>query len=131
MFDLVCAQKIFLFGSSCTLHDLDGAMTSPSFDMTSSRPYAYTSIGGLRDMGTHGSPPTRVPEVPAKWTRPVRSPTNLQVYLETLSTTPTTLEDSRRPYLDPGRPTGLVAQGSPLGRGSALPVGPHITGFTL
>jgi hypothetical protein len=41
--------------------------------------YAYTSTGGLRDMGTHGSPSTRVPEVFTKWTRPVRSPTDLLV----------------------------------------------------
>jgi hypothetical protein len=26
-FDFVCAQKIFVFGSPCTLRDLDGAMT--------------------------------------------------------------------------------------------------------
>jgi hypothetical protein len=35
-------------------------------------------------MGTHGSPPTRVLEVPVKWTRPARSSTDLQVGLETL-----------------------------------------------
>jgi hypothetical protein len=55
--------------------------------------YTYTSIGGLRDMGTHGSPPTRVLEVPIKWTRPAKSPTDLQMGPETLSTTPETLED--------------------------------------
>jgi hypothetical protein len=38
-------------------------------------------------MGTHGSPQTRVLEVPDKWIRPVRSPTDLQVDPETLSTT--------------------------------------------
>jgi hypothetical protein len=32
------------------------------------------SIGGFRDMGTHGSRPTRVPKVPVKWTRPVEAP---------------------------------------------------------
>jgi hypothetical protein len=48
---------------------------------------------GLRDMGTHGSPPTRVPEVPVKWIRPARSPADLQVGPETLSTTPATLDD--------------------------------------
>jgi hypothetical protein len=47
----------------------------------------------LRDMGTHGSPPTRVLEVPIKWTRPVRSPVDLQVGPKTLFMTPTTLED--------------------------------------
>jgi hypothetical protein len=36
-------------------------------------------------MGTHGSPPTRVPEVPVKWTRPARSPADLQVGPVTLS----------------------------------------------
>jgi hypothetical protein len=40
-------------------------------------PYTYTLIGSLRDMGTHGSPPTRVPEVPVKWTRLARSPADL------------------------------------------------------
>jgi hypothetical protein len=64
-------------------------------------------------MGTHGSPPTRVPEVPVKWTRPARSPVDLQVGPETLSTTPATLEDIGRPYLDSGRPAGLVEQASP------------------
>jgi hypothetical protein len=77
-------------------------------------------------MGTHGSPPTRVLEVPVKWTRPVRSPTDPQVGPETLSTTPATLEDLGRPHLDHGRPAGLVAQASPLGRGAALPIGPQI-----
>jgi hypothetical protein len=51
------------------------------------------SIGGLRDMGTHGSTPTRVPEVPVKWTRPTRSPTDLQVGPETLSSILATLDD--------------------------------------
>jgi hypothetical protein len=55
---------------------------------------------GLRDMGTHGSPPIRVPKVPAKWTRPAKSPTDLQVGPITLSTDPTTLEDSEQPYPD-------------------------------
>jgi hypothetical protein len=82
-------------------------------------------------MGTHGFPPTRVPEVPVKWTRPARSPTDLQVGPETLSTTSTTLVDSRRSYLDPGRSARLVAQDSFLGRGSVPPVGPQIAEFTL
>jgi hypothetical protein len=30
-------------------------------------------------MGTHGSPPTMVLEVPVKWTRPARTPVDLQV----------------------------------------------------
>jgi hypothetical protein len=38
-------------------------------------------------MGTHGSPPTKVPEVLVKWTRPARSPADLQVGPKTLSTT--------------------------------------------
>jgi hypothetical protein len=81
-------------------------------------------------MGTHGSPLTRVLEVPAKWNRPVRSPTDLKVDPETLSATLATLEDLGRPYPDPGGPAGLAAQGSPLGRGTAPPVGPQITEFT-
>jgi hypothetical protein len=48
----------------------------------------------MRDIGTHGSPPTRVLEVPVKRTRPVRSPIDLQVDPETLSTT-------RRPWKTP------------------------------
>jgi hypothetical protein len=64
-------------------------------------------------MGTHGSPPTRVLEIPVKWTRPARSPADLQVGPETLSTTPVTLEDLRRPYPDSERPARLVAQASP------------------
>jgi hypothetical protein len=85
----------------------------------------------LRDMGTHGFPPTRVLEVPVKWTRPIRSPTDLQVGPETLSTTPTTLEDIGRPHLDHGRPAGLVVQDSPLGRSVTPLVGPRIAGSAL
>jgi hypothetical protein len=44
-------------------------------------------------MGTYGSPTTRVPEVSVKWTRPARSPADLQVGPETLSTTTATLND--------------------------------------
>jgi hypothetical protein len=73
----------------------------------------------LRDMGTHGSPPTRVLEVPVKWTQPARSPADLQVRPETLSTIPTTLEELGRPHLDSGRSTGLVAQASPYLRRDA------------
>jgi hypothetical protein len=82
-------------------------------------------------MDTHRSSQTRVLEVPVKWTRPVRSPIDLQVDPKTLSTTPATLEDLRRPYPDPERPARLVAQVSPLGRNTAPPVGPQITRFTL
>jgi hypothetical protein len=85
----------------------------------------------MRDMGTHGSPPTRVPKVPVKWARPARSSADLQVGLETLSTTPVTLEDLGRPHPDPGRPAGLVVQVSPLDRGAAPPVGLRITGSPL
>jgi hypothetical protein len=44
-------------------------------------------------MGTYGSPPTRVLEVPAKWTRHAISPADLQVGPKTLSTTLVTVED--------------------------------------
>jgi hypothetical protein len=64
-------------------------------------------------MGTHGSPPTRVPEVPVKWTRPAKSPADLQVGPETLSTVPATLEDLGRPHLDRGQPARLAGQASP------------------
>jgi hypothetical protein len=40
---------------------------------------AYTSLRGLWDMGTSGSPPTRLTAVPDKWVRPTRRPTNLSV----------------------------------------------------
>jgi hypothetical protein len=82
-------------------------------------------------MGTHGSPPTRVPEVPVKWTQPARSPADLQVGPETLSTTPATLEDLGHPHPDSGRPAELVVQVFPLYRGAALPVGPRIAGSSL
>jgi hypothetical protein len=59
-----------------------------------------------------------------------RSPTDLQVNPETLSTTLATLENPGRPYPDPRGPA-LAAQGSPLGRGTAPPVGPQIAGFAL
>jgi hypothetical protein len=82
-------------------------------------------------MGTHGSPPTRVPEVPVKWTRPARSPADLQVGPETLSTILVTLEDLGRPHPDSERPAGLVEQASPLDRGATPPVGLRITGSPL
>jgi hypothetical protein len=75
-------------------------------------------------MGTHGCPPTRVLEVHVKWTRPTRSPADLQVGLETLSTTPATLEDTIEPYPDPGGSVGLEVQGTLIGRGLAPLVGP-------
>jgi hypothetical protein len=49
---------------------------------------------------------------------------------KTLSTTPTTLEDSRRPYPDPEGSARLGAQGELPDHGSALPVG-QIAGFAL
>jgi hypothetical protein len=82
----------------------------------------------MRDMGTHGSPPTRVP---VKWTRLVRSPADLQVGPKTLSTTSATLEDSRRPYPDPGGSAGLGAQCELPNFGPTLPVGPQIVGYSM
>jgi hypothetical protein len=35
--------------------------------------------GGVRDMGTHGSPPTRVSAIPDRRARPTRRPTDLSV----------------------------------------------------
>jgi hypothetical protein len=64
-------------------------------------------------MGTHGSPPTRVPEVLVKWSQPARSPADLQVGPETLSTIPATQEDLGRPDPDRRRPAGLAEQASP------------------
>jgi hypothetical protein len=82
-------------------------------------------------MGTHGSPLTRVLEIPIKWTPPTRSPTEVQVRLETLSTTPVTLEDLRRRHPDSGRSARLVAQVSPQDHGAAPPVVPTIAGSSL
>jgi hypothetical protein len=64
-------------------------------------------------MGTHGSQTNRVLEVPVKWARPARSPTDLQVGLETLSTDPTTLEDLGGPYPDRRRLARLAGQAFP------------------
>jgi hypothetical protein len=82
-------------------------------------------------MGTHGSPPTRVLEDPVKWTRPVRSPTDLQVGPKTLSAT-------RRPWKTPGdlihrsrRTYGACGARFSPGCGMALPIGPQVAGFTL
>jgi hypothetical protein len=58
----------FFFGSPRTLRDLDDVTPLLRLDMTSSRPLRLHVDRGLRDMGTHGSPPARVPEVPVKWT---------------------------------------------------------------
>jgi hypothetical protein len=58
-------------------------------------------------MGTCGSPLTRVLEVIVKWTRPVRSPADLQVGPETLSTISATSEDLGRPHPDPEDLLGL------------------------
>jgi hypothetical protein len=85
----------------------------------------------LPSTGTHGSPVTRVLEVPTKWTQPVRSPADLRVGPETLSTIPETLEDHIQPHLDSERPTGLVAQVSSLDHGVVPPVGPRIVGSSL
>jgi hypothetical protein len=129
MFDFVHAfEEIFFFGSPCTLCDLRLHFASTWLRL---RRYVYTSIGGLRDMGTHGSPPTRVPKVTVKWTQPARSPADLQVGPETLSTISATLEDLERPHPDSGRPTGLVAQVSLLDRDAALPVGLRIMGSSV
>jgi hypothetical protein len=78
-----------------------------------SRPTRNLIHHSVCDMGTHGSLPARVPEVPNKWTRPARIPADLQVGLENLSTIPVTLEDLGRPYPDRRRPAGLVEQTSP------------------
>jgi hypothetical protein len=47
-------------------------------------------VWGLRDMGTHGSPLTRVPKVTIKWTQPARSSA--------------TYKWAPRPYQQPRRP---------------------------
>jgi hypothetical protein len=77
------------------------------------------SNASVRDMATHGSPPTEVPEVPNQVDPTCQKPADLQVGPETLSTIPATLEDLGRPHPDSGRPTRLVAQVSPLDRGAA------------
>jgi hypothetical protein len=123
MFGFVRIGEVSFFcGSLCTLHDLNDSMTSLRLN---------TSIGGLRALRTNGSPPTKVPEAPVKWTRPARSRTDLQVGLNTLSTNLATLEDSRRPYPDPGGSVGLGAQDELPDRGLAPPVGLQIAGYSL
>jgi hypothetical protein len=94
MFAFVHARKDFLLCDPCAPYTTSPASCprSASTRLCLSR-FAYMSIGGLRDMGTHGSPTTRVSEVPVKWTRPARSPADLQVGTETLSTTPVILDD--------------------------------------
>jgi hypothetical protein len=82
-------------------------------------------------MGTYGSPPTRVLEVPVKWTRPARSSADMQVGLKTLSTVPATLEDLGRPYPDHGRPARLAGQVSPHITLAAPPVDPRIARSSL
>jgi hypothetical protein len=97
MFDFVRAlEGFFFFGSPCTLHDFSGTMPSLRFNKTSLRPLRLHVDRGLRTwvpMGPHRPGSQRS----LKWTRPSRSPANLQVGLETLSTTPKTLEDPGRP----------------------------------
>jgi hypothetical protein len=82
-------------------------------------------------MGTQGSSLARVTEIPDKWTQVTRSPTDLQVGPETLSTISATLEDLRRPYPDSGRPAGLVEQASLLDRGAEPLIGPRIARSSL
>jgi hypothetical protein len=93
-------------------------MSSLRLNMTSFQPLRLHADGGLERHGYLWVHTDQGPEVPVKWTQPARSPTDLQVGPETLSTTPTTLEDLGRPHPDFGRPTGFVAQASPLDRGA-------------
>jgi hypothetical protein len=100
MFTFLRDEEDFLFGSSFTLRDLTDVTSSIRIDVTLSSRFTYTSIGGLTDMGTHGSPPTRVSTVPDRQARPTRRPadlsvdhTDLQEGPETLSTILATLED--------------------------------------
>jgi hypothetical protein len=66
MFYFVCAQKIFHFGSPCTLHDPDGAMTSPSFNMTLSRPVRLHVNRGLERHGYPWVPTDQGPRGPCQ-----------------------------------------------------------------
>jgi hypothetical protein len=100
-------------------------------DMTPSQPLCLHVNRGLEDMVTHGSPPTRVPKVPVKWTQPARSPADLQAGPKTLSTILTILEDLGRPHPDSGRPAEHVAQAFPLDRDAPSPIGPWIVGSSL
>jgi hypothetical protein len=80
-------------------------------------------------MGTHGSPPTRVLEVPVKWTRPTISPVDMQMGPETLSTVQMTSEDLGRPYPDRGRPARLAGQVPPLDHGGGATSRPEDRGI--
>jgi hypothetical protein len=132
MFTFIHAQEDFILFDPCAPY---AASSVPCLRFASTRRrlsrFAYTSIGGLSDMCTHGSPPTRVSEVQVKWTQPARSPTDLQVGPETLSTILVTLEDRKRPHPDSKRPVELVAQASPLDHGAVPPVGPRIAGSSM
>jgi hypothetical protein len=61
-------ESIFFFYPRAPYTTLTMPLTSPSLNMTSSRLLRLHVDRGLRGMGTHGSPPTTVLEVPVKWT---------------------------------------------------------------
>jgi hypothetical protein len=106
-------------------------MSSLRIDMTSSQPLRLHIDRGFERQGYPWVPTDQGLEVPVKWTQPAKCPADLQVGPKTLSTIPVNLEDLGRPHPDSRRPTGLVAQVSPLDRGAAPPVGPRIVGSFL
>jgi hypothetical protein len=121
----------FFFGSPCTLRDLDDAMNSPHFNMTLSRPLCLHVDWGLEsnacpcvptDQGPRG--PCQVDPTYQKPCRPASGPGDL-------IHNPVTLDDSKKPYLDPGGSTGLGGQGELLDHGLAPLIGPQIAGYSL
>jgi hypothetical protein len=78
-------------------------------------PNAYRDSGSffIKRHGYPWAPTDQGLGGPRQVTQPAKSPTDLQVGPETLSTTLTTLEELGRSHLDSGRPAGLVAQASP------------------
>jgi hypothetical protein len=99
--------------------------------MTPSQPLRLHVVRGLERHGYPWVPTDQGPGGPCQVDPTCQKPADLQVGLETLSTTPTTLEDLGRLHPDSGRPAGLVAQASPLDGGAAPPVGLRIAGSSL
>jgi hypothetical protein len=85
MFNFVRAQEDFFIPVHPT--------SSLRIDVTLFPPLRLHVDWGLERYGYPWVPTDQGPDVPVKWTQPARSPADLQVGPETLSTTPTTLDD--------------------------------------
>ena len=87
------------------------------FDTSPTRPLRLHVDRGLERRGHLWVPPTSDPEVPDQWTRPARSPVDLQVGPATLTKTPTTPDDLIRIASD--LPEGLPYKERPDTRSGA------------